>query len=231
MNLVSLQDYAAIINDAHRSAFKCAQAAIEHARVAGEHLIKAKAALKHGEWLPWLAENCEVGERQARKYMQVAENWQAISAKSALGADLTINGALDALAKVREESKPAPAKSAPTTDLPKSALGADLPNPAPTRDMPAEPDEVAKLREQLADREERLAEMSTQQQEMHEELTFLQKVEDAGDQLATALAEVKRQQAEIRILKERINGLMNEKNEAVRAAKMWKAKYDKVAGK
>ena len=49
-----------------------------------------------------------------------------------------------------------------------------------------------------------------------------------GDKLAEALAEVKRLQAEVRILKERINGLMNEKNEAIRAAKMWQRRCEKA---
>lgn len=215
----SLADYAAVINDEHRAAFQSAQTAIEHARVAGEHLIKAKAALNHGEWLPWLAANVEVSERTARAYMSVAVNWKQLSAKSAATADLTIEGALKALSKPKAEST----KSAVTTDLPKSAEPADLP-----ASKPVAPVEVEKLRAELDEANDRLAEMSTQQAAMNDELVFLQKVEDAGDKLAEALAEVKRLQAEVRILRERNNGLMNEKNEAVRAAKMWKAKFEKA---
>ena len=44
--------------------------------------------------MKWLGENCQVSERQARHYMQIAENWTAIEEKNAPGADLTIKGAL-----------------------------------------------------------------------------------------------------------------------------------------
>ena len=42
-------------------------------------LLQIKSGLSHGEWLPWLngeiaAGRLEVGERQARRYMQVASN-------------------------------------------------------------------------------------------------------------------------------------------------------------
>ncbi len=215
----SLADYAAVINDAHRAAFQSAQTAIEHARVAGEHLIKAKAALNHGEFGKWLAANVECSDRTAQGYMRVATNWTQVESKSATVADLTLRGALDALSKPKLESL----KTAPRADLPKSAEPADLP-----ASKPVAPVEVEKLRAELDEANDRLAEMSTQQAAMNDELVFLQKVEDAGDKLAEALAEVKRLQAEVRILRERNNGLMNEKNEAVRAAKMWKAKFEKA---
>lgn len=222
----SLADYAAVINDAHRAAYGYAHQAIEHARNAGEHLIKAKAAMNHGEWLPWLAANVEVGERQARRYMAVADNWSAISAKTDFKSDLTLSSALDALAKHKVDL---PEKPAPKYESDSYLPVKSDPQPEPQKPAkPVAPVEVEKLQTQLEKAHERLAEMSTQQQEMHEELTFLQKVEDAGDKLAEALAEVKRLQAEVRILKERINGLMNEKNEAIRAAKMWQRRCEKA---
>ena len=33
---------------------------------AGHKLIEAKAALKHGAWLPWLRQHCAMSERTAR---------------------------------------------------------------------------------------------------------------------------------------------------------------------
>jgi hypothetical protein len=183
----SLADYAAVINDEHRAAYGCAQQAIEHARVAGEHLLKAKAALKHGEWLPWLAANVEVTERQAQRYMKVAENWAALSAKYDAASYLTIDGALKELAKPKPQAEPSqPAGPKITADQ-----------------APSEPI-VAR------------------------ELVFLQKIEGEGDKLAAALAEVKRLQAVVRVQEERMRGLQNEKNEAVRAAKMWQRKYEQA---
>ena len=51
---------------------------------------------------------------------------------------------------------------------------------------------------------------------------------DANDQLAAAVAEAKRYREQARSLQERIDGLMREKSEAVRSAKAWKAKYEKL---
>lgn len=37
----------------------------------GEDLLKAKAQVKHGQWLPWLKENFPKSERRARDYMDL----------------------------------------------------------------------------------------------------------------------------------------------------------------
>jgi len=46
---------------------------ILRARTAGELLLRVKAELPHSEFLPWWAENCEVSERQAQRYMRAAQ--------------------------------------------------------------------------------------------------------------------------------------------------------------
>lgn len=51
---------------------------------------------------------------------------------------------------------------------------------------------------------------------------------ESSDQLAAAISEAKKFREMNRVLEERIRGLMNEKNELIRAAKMWKAKYEKA---
>jgi hypothetical protein len=66
---------AADINAAHREVRDALQHGAEHARHAGELLAVAKARLPHGEWLPWLKENCEVSPRAAQGYMQIAREW------------------------------------------------------------------------------------------------------------------------------------------------------------
>lgn len=84
------------INDEHTSAIGAAVSALEHANECGKLLIEAKAQLKHGQWLPWLRENCRVKERQAQYYMRLAERWDRLdkARKNAPGADLTIKEAL-----------------------------------------------------------------------------------------------------------------------------------------
>jgi hypothetical protein len=54
---------------------------------AGDLLAEAKSRLLHGEFGPWLAENCSVGDRQARRYMKLASarvrieaNWNEVGA-------------------------------------------------------------------------------------------------------------------------------------------------------
>lgn len=226
----SLADYAATINDEHRSFLGCAQLAIGHAKNAGEVLIKVKAALKHGEWLPWLTANVEVSERSARGYMSIAANWAQLSAKSATVADLTLRGALDALSKPKPAALP---KSVPVADLgdePKSAEPADLPaEPEPPKPAkPIKPAEVEKIQAELEEANSTIQELASQQQPLQDEVEFLRKIETEGDKLAAACAEVKRLQSLVRVQEERIRGLMNEKREAVSAAKMWKAKFEKA---
>jgi hypothetical protein len=73
------------------------------------------------------------------------------------------------------------------------------------------------------------AEVATAQREQEEELASLRRIAESDDKLKAAMAEVKRFREENRILKERINSLMNEKLAAVRAAKSWQRKAEAVA--
>lgn len=52
---------------------------------------------------------------------------------------------------------------------------------------------------------------------------------DSDDRTAALFAENKKLRAQVSTLTQRVNGLMNEKNEAVRAAKMWQRKAQQVA--
>jgi hypothetical protein len=75
---------------------------LEHAKAQGEDLLRAKKACGHGKWLPWLNANVKrIKERQARSYMRLAKNWDTI--KSAVTADLGIDGALRLLDESVEE--------------------------------------------------------------------------------------------------------------------------------
>lgn len=64
---------ASDINRLHELACSKADEAIDHAKKAGALLLEAKAALQHGEWLPWLEENIFMSARQVQRYMQVAQ--------------------------------------------------------------------------------------------------------------------------------------------------------------
>lgn len=73
------------------------QRGFEHAVRAGMLLIEAKKQVSHGQWLPWLAENCAVAERTAQIYMQVATHRPGLGTESATVADLTLRGAVAAI--------------------------------------------------------------------------------------------------------------------------------------
>lgn len=52
----------------------------------GQRLIEAKAMLSHGDWLAWLTERVEFSERQAQRFMRLAQEWRNPTALSDLGA-------------------------------------------------------------------------------------------------------------------------------------------------
>jgi hypothetical protein len=53
--------------------------AVGHAIAAGGLLTEAKALVKHGEWLPWVAANFPGSERTAQLYMRLAANPQLVA--------------------------------------------------------------------------------------------------------------------------------------------------------
>jgi hypothetical protein len=62
----SLADLAARIRAEHEAVIIFMKKGLERAIRAGELLLEAKAQIgKHGQWLPWLREHCQVPERTA----------------------------------------------------------------------------------------------------------------------------------------------------------------------
>jgi hypothetical protein len=101
----TLADLAVRINAEHEAACAAIKSGAEHAMAAGDLLIKAKAELKqHGAWLPWLKQNCKMSERTAQLYMRMARNREAIEAKSATVADLSLRGAMAVIAPPKPDT-------------------------------------------------------------------------------------------------------------------------------
>lgn len=71
--VIDLPFLAHEINDAHRQAVFHGKSMLLEARRAGEHLLKAKEKVQHGEFKAWIEANCECSYRTARKYMQVVK--------------------------------------------------------------------------------------------------------------------------------------------------------------
>jgi hypothetical protein len=90
----SLPELAARIRAEHEATGDALKSSINHSIAAGELLIEAKAKVPHGQWLPWLSDNCAISERTAQLYMRLAKNREAIEGQIRNGvADLSLNEA------------------------------------------------------------------------------------------------------------------------------------------
>jgi len=101
-----LTDLAARIRIEHEAVSTALKDSVRHAIVAGELLVEAKAQLKHGQWLPWLADHCTISERTAQLYMRVAKNREEVEKQIRNGvADLSLNEAAAMLMLSSETQK------------------------------------------------------------------------------------------------------------------------------
>src|SRR5262245_37386076 len=93
---------AASINDHLIAAKGSVWRGVEHAIAAGLLLMEAKEIVAHGEWIPWLQANCEIGPRQAQTYMRLARNRHKVEAiKTRCDSYLTIAAAEALVGKPR----------------------------------------------------------------------------------------------------------------------------------
>ena len=77
------ENLARAINTEHDHVETYKRNTIQHAIRCGELLLEMKGRVGHGNWLTWVQEHFEAGERTARNYMEIA--------KSAAVADLDDN--------------------------------------------------------------------------------------------------------------------------------------------
>ena len=92
----TLAELAAVANRAHAAGEAAVRKGLEEFRVAGEALIRAKAQLGHGRWLPWVKQHLAFTERTARRYMAVARNWGKSDSVSDLTAPFDVLAEHDA---------------------------------------------------------------------------------------------------------------------------------------
>jgi hypothetical protein len=72
-----LPELAQLITQSHRAADGSAREAVQHAITAGRLLLEVKGRLPHGDFQPWLKQNCaDVTLRTAQRYMQIAKHWE-----------------------------------------------------------------------------------------------------------------------------------------------------------
>lgn len=99
--------------------------------------------------------------------------------------------------------------------------GAQPSKPKPKPEAAAEPSELDDLRSHIQ-------ELTATAKELLEENTSMAAILDADDKLAALTADNKKLRELNRVLTERVHGLQGECNEAKRAAKMWRNKFDKL---
>jgi Protein of unknown function (DUF3102) len=99
----SLAAIAKRVKQYHADRLAASKNILDHAIKAGAELLRAKSQQKHGEWLGWLKDQCELSERSAQDYMRVAAHREEL--KSADTADLGLAGALRLL-KANKSGEP-----------------------------------------------------------------------------------------------------------------------------
>jgi hypothetical protein len=77
-DLSSLADQIATY---HHQAEAALQNFAEYAMMAGDLLIQAKLEIGHGQFGDWVAQNCKISDRTARRYMQIADHRDLIEAE------------------------------------------------------------------------------------------------------------------------------------------------------
>lgn len=108
-----IEDIAFQINREHELFESSMKSSIEHAIRCGELLAEQKAKLKHGEWIPWVENNCELSHSMANKYMKIASNSERVPN---LDTENSLRGILKLLAKNnREENNNLDTMPAPQT--------------------------------------------------------------------------------------------------------------------
>ena len=91
----TLDDLAIIINKAHDQVEQAFSSAMNHALVAGDHLLEVKRQVNHGEFNTWIKGNCEFSDRMARAYMRVAEQFPKLPEEERQRvADMSLRGVL-----------------------------------------------------------------------------------------------------------------------------------------
>jgi hypothetical protein len=96
----SLAEIAELIRAEHEAVGAALKRCIVHVITAGELLIEAKAHLRHGEWEPWLAENCAIPARSARHYMRLAKHKDKLADENGNVAVLGVTEAVGLLTAI-----------------------------------------------------------------------------------------------------------------------------------
>jgi hypothetical protein len=94
------------INEEHQQFEQLLRQSLDRARRAGELLLKAKAALPDGQWLPWLKANIQATPRTAQRYMRIANAWGILESRCDTVSQLSMRDAITLLTESRNTIAP-----------------------------------------------------------------------------------------------------------------------------
>lgn len=150
------------------------------------------------------AEEAGVGLRTMERAKKVVRDAVPEVVDAVRKGELTVDKAADIAALPKDEQ--AGAVAAPPAE-----------RPAKPRTPKADPNAISQ--EEAAELREKLAELTQNLEEALADNESMAKVFEADDKLAAAMNVIKQRDAQISVLTERVNGLMNEKNAAIRQLK------------
>lgn len=100
----SLDSLAQQIRQGHEQLLTSMSNSLLEARKLGQLLAVAKEKCKHGQWLPWLQDNCGLATRTAQAYMRIDREWSQLTQNAQGLAYLKVEDALSSLAKHKKQS-------------------------------------------------------------------------------------------------------------------------------
>jgi hypothetical protein len=207
------------INEAHQFAKECAENAVEWAIKCGRMLARKKDELGRGGFDGWLETYCDFGRSMAYNYMKAAKSSNALDGFTSIRQALGIESKPKAKPNAPKGTVPVvnPKGTGETgTDRPAASAvqpSAATPASSPQAGEPERPEWEPEDDALLAETEKQIA-------------ASTDKVMAADDKLAAAHAEIKRQAAEIAVLKLSRDSAMNARAAAI---KQLQAEQRKVA--
>jgi hypothetical protein len=107
---IGLPELATKIKAAYAEIGKACKDVVWRAVAMGDLLNQAKKQMGHGNWATWLQANCELSERTAQRYMNIADNKQKIAeyiqGKESKSAKLTGLTLTDVVAAISGDGAP-----------------------------------------------------------------------------------------------------------------------------
>jgi hypothetical protein len=102
---LSLAELASKVNDEHKHLKQCIIKGAHHAVRAGQLLWHVKRTMRHGDFMDWVAENCEFSQSTANTYMKVADALPAL-ANSQRIENLTLTAAIKMISDLKNPDDP-----------------------------------------------------------------------------------------------------------------------------